>query len=56
MWKDHINVEKSSFGLNLPSPMERVLKKSEIKVLSFGEDYSLMNCFLLAFMSAAQFR
>jgi hypothetical protein len=26
------------FRLNLPSPKERVLKKSEVKVLSFGED------------------
>jgi hypothetical protein len=32
MWKDHINVEKSSFGLTLPSPKERVIKNSEIKV------------------------
>jgi len=24
--------------LTLPSPKERVLKKSEVKVLSFGED------------------
>jgi len=31
--------------LTLPSPKERVLKKSEVKVLSFGEDYSQMICF-----------
>jgi hypothetical protein len=35
---------------------ERVLKKSEVKVLSFGEDYSQVMCFLTAFMSATQFR
>jgi hypothetical protein len=33
--------------LTLPSPKERVLTKSEVKVLSFGEDY---------FMRAAPFR
>jgi len=27
-----------SFSLTLPSPKERVVKKSEVKVLSFGED------------------
>jgi len=27
-----------AFRLTLPSPKERVLKKSEVKVLSFGED------------------
>jgi hypothetical protein len=27
-------------SLTLPSPKERALKKSEVKVLSFGEDYS----------------
>jgi hypothetical protein len=26
------------YALTLPSPKERVLKKSEVKVLSFGED------------------
>jgi hypothetical protein len=42
--------------LTLPSPKERVIKKSEVKVLSFGEDYSQVICFLTAFMNAAQFR
>jgi hypothetical protein len=43
-------------SLTLPSPKERVLKKSEVKVLSFGEDYSYFVHFLKAFMSASQFR
>jgi len=29
--------------LTLPSPKERVLKKSEVKVLSFGEDLGEAN-------------
>jgi len=31
------------FRLTLPSPKERVLKKSEVKVLSFGEDLGEAN-------------
>jgi hypothetical protein len=42
--------------LTLPSPTERVLKKCEAKVLSFGEDYSYSICFLMAFMMALPFR
>ena len=33
-------IDSLQFCLTLPSPKERVLKKSEVKVLSFGEDYS----------------
>jgi len=32
-------------SLTLPSPKERVLKKSEVKVLSFGEDLGEANRF-----------
>jgi len=42
--------------LTLPSPKERVIMESEVKVLSFGEDYSHDNCFLRLFMRATPFR
>jgi hypothetical protein len=38
MSKEQIIVHKKIDCLILPSPKERVLKKSEVKVLSFGED------------------
>jgi len=35
---DSNSSHKHAGRLTLPSPKERVLKKSEVKVLSFGED------------------
>jgi hypothetical protein len=36
--KEQIIVHTKIGCLTLPSPKERILKKSEVKVLSFGED------------------
>jgi hypothetical protein len=36
--KSKLIVPTNILCLTLPSPKERVLKKSEVKVLSFGED------------------
>jgi hypothetical protein len=48
---------KNARGLTLPSPKERVLKKTEVKVLSLWRGlFILLFVFLRAFMRAPPFR